>query len=291
MEPLAVTQRYFDAWNRRDPDAIVATFAESGTYTDPAVPDGLTGPAIGAYAAGLFEAYPDLSFEIVSAAATGERTVAAQWLMRGTNTGPMAGNPPTGANVALPGADFIEVEGDRIRSVQGYFDQRALVEQLGLQVIVQPYALGPVTFGTSVGMQSGRRTRPGALSFTALEVRSQEEAEEVVRYSRQIMAEVARMPGFIGYMAMTLGQRMITVTAWEDADAPRPLLRGGTHKEAIVRFLGPDFTSGGSTTVWIPQRFNTLWVRCAACGRMEDAERRDGACSCGATLPEPPLLW
>ena len=30
MEPLAVAQGYFDAWNRRDPDAIVASFAEGG---------------------------------------------------------------------------------------------------------------------------------------------------------------------------------------------------------------------------------------------------------------------
>jgi predicted ester cyclase len=81
-----------------------------------------------AYTSGLFAAFPDLSFEIISAAQTGDDTVSAQWMMRGTNTGPMAGVPPTGMAVALPGADFITVDGDKIRSVQGYFDQKTFLE-------------------------------------------------------------------------------------------------------------------------------------------------------------------
>jgi len=38
MHPLDVAHTYFDAWNRRDPAAIVSTFAEGGTYSDPTVP-------------------------------------------------------------------------------------------------------------------------------------------------------------------------------------------------------------------------------------------------------------
>jgi hypothetical protein len=37
MNPLDVAQTYFDVWNQRDPAAIVATFAEGGTYSDPTV--------------------------------------------------------------------------------------------------------------------------------------------------------------------------------------------------------------------------------------------------------------
>ena len=35
MAAVDVAQRYFDAWNSRDPSAIVATFAKGGTYNDP----------------------------------------------------------------------------------------------------------------------------------------------------------------------------------------------------------------------------------------------------------------
>ena len=69
MHPLDVTHAYFDAWNRRDPAAIVATFVEGGIYSDPTVP-ALTGSALAAHTSGLFAAFPDLSFEIVSAAQT-----------------------------------------------------------------------------------------------------------------------------------------------------------------------------------------------------------------------------
>ncbi len=43
VDATDVAQRYFGAWNRRDPEAIAATFVEGGTYTDPNVPEGLSG--------------------------------------------------------------------------------------------------------------------------------------------------------------------------------------------------------------------------------------------------------
>lgn len=135
MEPVDIALKYFDAWNKHDSAAIVALFAEGGTYNDPAVDPGLTGLAITDYINSLFAAFPDLSFEIVGTA-SGDGMAAVQWVMRGTNTGPFAGSPPTGRSVALPGADFITVVGDKICSVQVYFDQKTFVEQLGLRVTV-----------------------------------------------------------------------------------------------------------------------------------------------------------
>ena len=43
MEATDLVQEYFDAWNRHDPEAIVATFVQGGTYTDPTPPKGLAG--------------------------------------------------------------------------------------------------------------------------------------------------------------------------------------------------------------------------------------------------------
>ena len=291
MKPAEVAQKYFAAWNKRDPAAIVATFAEGGTYSDPTTGGELTGEAIAEYTKGLFEAFPDLSFDVVSKESAGNGKVAAQWLMQGTNSGPMAGNPPTGGTIALPGADFFEVAGDKIRSVQGYFDQRMFVEQLGLQAIVQPYSMGPVSFGTSVSLQLGKLTKPGAFSLTSIEVRSDEEAQEVGERSQQIVGEVAQMPGFISFTGLTIGRRLFTITAWEDPESPRQLLRGGAHKDAVERFLGSDFAAGAMTSVWVPDRINAMWVRCTACDRMMDSEASAGKCQCGQTLPDHPPYW
>jgi steroid delta-isomerase-like uncharacterized protein len=291
MQPLEISQRYFEAWQRHDAAAIVAAFAEEGTYSDPATGRPLSGPAIGAYASGLWAAFPDLSFELISAAPAGEGVVAAQWVMRGTNRGPVQGLPPTGRSVALPGADFIQIEGDQIRSVQGYFDTKLFAEQLGLQAVVQPKAVGPFTFGTSTSVQSGKRTKPGAFSITALQVRSDQEVEHVRGYSRQIAPQMLEIPGFIGWVGVAIGQRMLTITAWESPANLEQFRQNQTHKQAMEEFFGPDMYSGGSTSVWVPERINAMWVRCPACGRMAGADRSQGQCRCGALLPEHPPYW
>ena len=129
---VAVALDYFAAWNRHAPDEIVTRFSADGTYSDPATGGSLTGQAIGAYAAVLFTAFSDLTFEFASTTLAGDGRVIGEWIMRGTHTGPLAGAPPTGRTVALPGVDLITVEGDKIRAVQGYFDQKTFLEQLGL---------------------------------------------------------------------------------------------------------------------------------------------------------------
>ena len=60
--------------------------------------------------------------------------VAIQWMLQGTHTGPlMDGSPPTGRTVAYPGASFVQVEGDKIRSEHVYLDRQTVAELLGLK--------------------------------------------------------------------------------------------------------------------------------------------------------------
>jgi steroid delta-isomerase-like uncharacterized protein len=94
MTPAELFQHYTDAWNRHDAAGIVAAFAEHGTYTDPTTAGPLAGAAIAAYAQSLWDAFPDLSFETVSLNQNDQGLVSAEWLMKGTNTGPIMGLPP-----------------------------------------------------------------------------------------------------------------------------------------------------------------------------------------------------
>ena len=291
MNSMDVAQRYFNPWNSRDPSAIVAAFAAGGTYSDPATGGPLNGQAIAEYSGGLFASFPDLSFDLLSSAPAGDEMVAVQWLMKGTNTGSFAGLPPSGQSVVLPGADFIVVDGDKVRSTQRYFDQQTLVEQLGLQAIVLPNAIGPFTFGVSVRASTGKRTKPGAFSLTWIEVRTDEEAKEVQDRARQITQDMMGMPGFISSANMSQGRRLITTSAWEDAEAPKQLLRSEAHKEAMNRFFGPDFAIGAMTSVWVPDRINAIWMRCTACGQMADYEHGHGKCRCGQELPDHAPWW
>lgn len=291
-DPRDRAEAYFDAWNRHDSDDIVAQFSEGGTYSDPATEEELTGRAIGAYAQQLFEAFPDLEFNVERFDVVDDSTVSFQWTMRGTNTGSFQGAPPTGRTIALPGADFLTINQGGIRSVRGYFDQRTFVEQLGFEVLVQPATAGPFSFGNSVSVGTGKDTTPGAFSLTRISVRSENEGEEVREYARQIMQEMMEMPGFLSAVNSRAGKRMYTVTAWEDSESPRRMMHRGTHREAMTRFFGPDFAAGGVTSVWTPERINTVWVRCPACDHMADSVRPDRTCGeCGEPLPEPDAFW
>ena len=84
----------------------------------------VTGKEIANYAKAVWAAYPDASVELITVADTGGGLVAAQWVLRGTT--------PTGRTVTIPGASFTQVEGDKIRSEQTYFDRQNLLEQLNL---------------------------------------------------------------------------------------------------------------------------------------------------------------
>ena len=134
MNALEVSKRNIDAWNRHDADAILALYAEGGTYSAPRAGKTLTGQAIADYAKAVWTAYPDMSLEIISSGDTGGGLVATQWVLRGTHTGPfMDGTPPTGRTVAYPVASFAQIEGDKIRSEHIYLDRQTVAEQLGLQ--------------------------------------------------------------------------------------------------------------------------------------------------------------
>jgi steroid delta-isomerase-like uncharacterized protein len=289
MNSLDLASAYFEAWNARDADAIVATFSVSGTYSDPTTKGALTGAAIRAYATGLWEAFPDLSFEVRSVAETAADKVVAEWTMRGTHTGAFVGLPPTGRQVSLPGVDVLVTDSAGIASVTGYFDSRLVPEQLDLQVLVQPRSVGPFSFGNSVVVQSGSKAKPGAFSITT--IWNEPERDEDVRALSQATArEMLQMDGFIGLALLRAGGRGITITAWEKPENTKQLLRSNAHREAMAR-LWKDLGDSAFTSVWSAGHFNALLVRCTDCGKMNDYEKSAGRCACGRALPDAPAYF
>lgn len=286
-----VITAYFDAWQARDADAVLATLGADGTYEDPTTGGPIGGEAMRGYLAALWGAFPDLNFEIVSKASTGPDTVAAQWIMRGVNTGSMRGLPPTGNCVEVHGADFFTLNGDHIKTVTGYFDSGAVPRQLGLDVIVQPSSIGPFRFGTSVTVSTGKREQPGAFSVTYLEARDAEAVEKVREGSRASLIDMLPMEGFIGATTSTIGTRMVTITAWTDAEAPRKVMAQGAHSEAMRGMYSGELAEAGYTSVWSLERDNGFLVRCPNCGAMARKVSDGDVCQCGETLPLHPPYW
>ena len=289
--PTQVFQQYTDAWNSHDAAAIIATFAAEGTYTDPVTPGPLTGEAIGTYAKSLWDAFPDLSFETLSPIESGDGLLSAEWLMKGTNSGSMNGLPPTGKSISLRGADFVRLEAGKIHSVHGYFDGGAVPRSLGLDVIVQPSAIGPFEFGVCMRVSSGSGAVPGAFSLTNILARNDEEKAAIHEHGRQIAQEMLSYPGFISLATAAVGDRMMTMTAWENQESMAPMMKGGAHRVAVDRYFRSELGRGGMTGVWVPGRLNPRRVRCEACSKMAPVKAPQETCSCGAILPDPIAYW
>jgi predicted ester cyclase len=225
MDARGAVERYFEAWNAGDPGAVVRSMAPGGTYEDPGTGGPIGGPALAGYVGGLLAAFPDLRFSTGTVVEDGDR-VAATWTMSGTNTGPMRGMPPTGRPVRLTGVDMITADADGVHRVEGFFDGGVIPRQLGMQVAVQPPNTGPVSFGTAVHVAGPSSGAPGAVSVTSLHVRDATEVAETQERSRVIARELAGMKGFMGFIGVTIGTRLLTISAWEDADGPRQLMQG-----------------------------------------------------------------
>jgi predicted ester cyclase len=73
--------------------------------------------------------FPDVVFLLDASICEGD-IAAARWHWIGTHTGPFAGMPATGRNVAVRGMDFYRVNGDQIVEHWEVVDQAALMTQL-----------------------------------------------------------------------------------------------------------------------------------------------------------------
>jgi len=270
--------RYFDAWNARDPLAVVASLADDGTYEDPMTGGPIAGVALSDHVAALITGFPDVHFDVVSRAGTGPTSAAAQWVMRGTNTGPMPGGPPTGATIALPGADFIDVDpaSGLVSRVVGYFDNATMLTQLGLQAHVSPADIEPVTrFGLSLRVDTGRDAQPGAFTVTWIDV-PPEHKSDLVDATSAIVMDLLGHDAYLGSCIATIGRRNYTFSAWTTVDAARAALHGGAHARAmrLMRENGVGEDAFGITSIWVPDRLGG--VLHAGTGRAAELSSLEG---------------
>lgn len=285
----AVVTDYVEAWNDHDSQAIVETFAEGRTYTDPRVGE-LSGQAIGEYANGIWRAFPDLSFDGERLTSTNDGTVLLQLDMRGTHDGPLQELQPTGESIALPATDLIRTGDNGITSVRGYFDVQSMLEQLGLRIDVHPHRQGPLRFGSSFRLDLGSTAEPGAFSLTSISWRDAEDKEAISVYVNEIVEEMAEMDGVISALYTYDKDRAYSITAWENSDDARQLMKEGPHKSAVQATLESDGLGAAvMTRVWTLDRMNGRLVRCDECLEMTRDVQADDCPNCGAPLqPEPP---
>ena len=136
MEPAMnipqIVRSYVEAWNARDLDRYLATYAPDGTYSDPLLPQPTRAHDLREHFAGYFAGFPDVTCETEALDAISDHLCVWRFIIRGTNTGSFRGTPPTGRRVTQPACEFIEIRDGRIHSVVGYMDVLTTMTQLGL---------------------------------------------------------------------------------------------------------------------------------------------------------------
>ena len=292
MSPSELLVRdYFAAWNAHDGIKLASYFADSGTFEGPTTPMAIRSFDLQAVIEALAAQFSDFKFGVTRMTAA-DSLVHVEWVLNGTNDGPIKrGLPATGKRLHTAGVDVIEIVQGKIARARRLYDRCAMFEQLGLQVLVEPYQLGASKFGYSLRASSGNLAPPGVIALTWIQASNEAERDRIREHSRQIIGNFLEEPGFIGIVTGFAGDRGFTCSAWENEAALHRAL-DQHHARAKQDFRTSGLSPSVWTSVWKPDHINRLWVRCLTCEKPNDVTDCHRQCSnCGGELPPQPSYW
>jgi steroid delta-isomerase-like uncharacterized protein len=133
---LATTiERYNDAWNAHDLDAIVSMHAPDMTFANHTAGESAQGEEVRAHIASIFATWPDISFE-TERSYVRDGVVAQEWTARATHVNTMRRGEivaePSGRRVEWAGADVIPFENGLVKRKDVYSDSVSILRQVGL---------------------------------------------------------------------------------------------------------------------------------------------------------------
>ena len=111
---------------------MLSCFDEDMEWLDVPMEASYRGKAeISAFLDSLFDAFPDLDYELTHLVTRGD-SVVAQFRMRGTHQNTFYGLPGTQAAVAIPCLSMITMRDGKMLSDHCYFDNAMILRQMGL---------------------------------------------------------------------------------------------------------------------------------------------------------------
>jgi steroid delta-isomerase-like uncharacterized protein len=133
----AFAGRWKTAWNSRRPDEVLALCTQDVEWEDPLTEGRERGSvAVRRYLESMWGAFPDMELTWTEAPLCSIEAgrIACRWRMTGTMLGSLEpqGFAPTGRRLDAEGIDLFELRGGLVGSYEGFFDARAMGQQLGL---------------------------------------------------------------------------------------------------------------------------------------------------------------
>ena len=129
-ENKAIAVRIGQVWGKGDPSILDELAAPNIRVSYPLAPPTEGIDSFKKTLRFVHSAFPDLEIEIGEPIAEGDR-VAVDWRMRGTHTGKMMGNPPTGKVVTWTGMTFYRIQDGKVVEERGEEDGLGLMKQIG----------------------------------------------------------------------------------------------------------------------------------------------------------------
>jgi steroid delta-isomerase-like uncharacterized protein len=128
-------ERYNEAWNDHDLDAIMAMHAPDMVFHNHTAGETAEGGAVREHIASIFETWPDISFS-TRRLYVREGLVVQEWTASATHASTMRRGDlvaePTGKRVEWEGLDVIPFEDGLIKRKDVYSDSVSILRQVGL---------------------------------------------------------------------------------------------------------------------------------------------------------------
>ena len=127
--------RYNDAWNEHDLDAIMSMHAPDMVFDNHTAGESAEGEAARAHIGSIFEAWPDIAFT-TRRLYVREGLVVQEWTATATHANTMRRGAlvaePTGKRIEWDGLDVIPFENGLVKRKDVYSDSVSILRQVGL---------------------------------------------------------------------------------------------------------------------------------------------------------------
>ncbi|MBD0283056.1 MAG: nuclear transport factor 2 family protein [Thermoleophilaceae bacterium] len=128
-------QRYNEAWNAHDLDAIVAMHAPDMTFENHTAGETAHGEEVRRHIASIFQTWPDIRFE-TRRLYVRDGVVTQEWTATATHSNTMRRGDlvaePTGKSIEWRGVDVIPFEDGLVKRKDVYSDSVSILRQVGL---------------------------------------------------------------------------------------------------------------------------------------------------------------
>lgn len=134
MDAKGLLQKWIDAFQRCDSDAVAECYADDAVNLQVAVgvPD-VGKEAIRSGNNAFFSAFPDAWSRVENLVSEGD-WAAWEWVGGGTWSGEFAGHKPTGKSFEIRGCGFFRFRDGKIIEQRGYWDKHTWFSQIGLPI-------------------------------------------------------------------------------------------------------------------------------------------------------------